>query len=74
MSDGSESPCVNLCVLDAVTGFCIGCGRTGGEIARWLAASPAERRAINATLPERLKRMTSRAARQGGRRARTSSR
>jgi hypothetical protein len=29
------SPCIGLCKLDIETGFCIGCLRTGEEIAMW---------------------------------------
>jgi uncharacterized protein len=35
------SPCINVCALDE-RGFCIGCLRSGAEIARWLAMSPSE--------------------------------
>ncbi len=31
-----ETPCVKICVVDPETGFCIGCGRTRGEIAGWI--------------------------------------
>jgi uncharacterized protein len=48
------SPCVNICRLDEATGWCIGCGRTGNEIARWGAASDAEREAILVRLHARL--------------------
>lgn len=58
-----ETPCVKICVIDPVTGFCIGCGRTGHEIGGWLGLAPDQRRAIMATLPDRLKTMTSRNAR-----------
>lgn len=58
-----ETPCVNLCVIDGVTGYCIGCGRTGDEIADWLALSRNARVALMAKLPERLEKMTSRAVR-----------
>jgi predicted Fe-S protein YdhL (DUF1289 family) len=51
-----ETPCVNVCLLDAETGLCIGCGRTVDEIARWAARSDGERRAIMAALPERRER------------------
>ena len=27
------SPCINICVIDAVSGLCAGCGRTLAEIA-----------------------------------------
>jgi predicted Fe-S protein YdhL (DUF1289 family) len=65
----TPSPCIQVCVLDPVTGFCIGCGRTGDEIAAWPSASEAEKAAILAPLAGRLSAMTSRAVR-GGRRAR----
>jgi predicted Fe-S protein YdhL (DUF1289 family) len=48
-----ESPCVNICTLDARTGLCLGCARTIDEIARWSSLSDAERRQIMAALPER---------------------
>lgn len=50
-----ETPCVNICLLDQETGTCIGCGRTIAEIAQWAAMSDAERRAIMAALPVRMK-------------------
>ena len=31
----SNSPCVNICRMDADTGFCQGCFRTLEEIATW---------------------------------------
>ena len=52
-----RSPCTGLCRLDAATGWCLGCGRSGDEIALWPAASEAEARAILAALPPRLKRL-----------------
>ncbi|MDJ0512164.1 MAG: DUF1289 domain-containing protein [Methyloceanibacter sp.] len=52
-----ETPCVNICLLDQTSGLCIGCGRSGNEIADWVNMSPTERRAIMATLPERLRRL-----------------
>ncbi|MFD1786787.1 DUF1289 domain-containing protein [Sphingomonas floccifaciens] len=48
------SPCVNVCRLDAATGWCIGCGRTGDEITRWTAVGEAERDAVMAILPTRM--------------------
>ena len=30
-----SSPCVKICVIDPLSALCIGCGRTGDEIARW---------------------------------------
>ncbi|MCW2307628.1 DUF1289 domain-containing protein [Rhodobium gokarnense] len=40
------SPCMNICRIDAASGFCEGCGRTIEEIARWSSYSDAERRAV----------------------------
>ena len=48
------SPCVNVCDLDAVTGWCIGCARTGDEIAAWTSVGDVGRQAILDTLPERM--------------------
>ena len=52
-----ETPCVNVCLLDSETGLCVGCGRTIGEIAGWASMSDSERRAIMATLSERMMRL-----------------
>lgn len=48
-----ESPCVNVCVLHPTAKLCLGCYRSGNEIARWSGMQPEERRAIMATLSER---------------------
>jgi uncharacterized protein len=48
------SPCVDICVLDPDTGWCIGCGRTGDEIGDWPDASDARRQAILDALPPRM--------------------
>jgi predicted Fe-S protein YdhL (DUF1289 family) len=37
------SPCVGVCRLDEATGLCLGCMRTGAEIARWPYADNPER-------------------------------
>lgn len=50
-----SSPCTKLCILDERLGLCEGCGRTRDEIALWGSMPDARRRAIMATLPERLK-------------------
>jgi predicted Fe-S protein YdhL (DUF1289 family) len=49
-----QSPCVNICTLDACSGACFGCGRTIDEIARWSAMSAADRSRIMAELPARM--------------------
>jgi hypothetical protein len=49
-----ESPCVNICTLDARTRACLGCGRTIDEIARWSTMTPADRSRVMSELPARL--------------------
>lgn len=49
-----ESPCILVCSIDMKSGYCIGCGRTGSEIAGWIAMSPTERRRIMDILGARL--------------------
>jgi uncharacterized protein len=51
-----STPCVNVCVIDPLSGFCAGCGRTGAEITAWITMSEAERLAVMAGLGERLAR------------------
>ena len=65
-----ESPCIKICVVDPETGFCVGCGRTRGEIASWLEISPQARRHIMTGLPERVGTLTRNKRRKGGRRGR----
>jgi len=52
-----ESPCVSLCVMDAPTGWCLGCGRTIDEIVRWGSTDEEDRMAVMATLPARMARL-----------------
>jgi predicted Fe-S protein YdhL (DUF1289 family) len=49
-----ESPCVNICTLDARSGLCVGCGRSIDEIARWSAMTAAERSRVITELPARM--------------------
>jgi predicted Fe-S protein YdhL (DUF1289 family) len=60
-----STPCVNVCVLDPLSALCIGCGRTGEEIAAWATMSEPERIAVMAELGQRLTDARSRAARRG---------
>ena len=48
------SPCVAICKLDRTTGWCVGCGRTGNEIARWTSVGDAGRQTILDALPARM--------------------
>ena len=52
-----ETPCVNICLLDDRSGLCVGCGRSGNEIALWVDMTPEQRRTVMKTLPKRLERL-----------------
>lgn len=62
-----RSPCVKLCVIEPDSGFCIGCGRSRGEIAGWVQYTAAQRDAIMLELPDRLANLTRNKRRKGGR-------
>ena len=47
------SPCISVCRMDAVTGWCEGCFRTLDEIAGWGMASDVHKRAVWKLLLER---------------------
>ena len=53
MTAPAASPCINICQMDAATGWCAGCLRTLDEIARWSALDEAHRVAVLAALPQR---------------------
>jgi uncharacterized protein len=67
-----ETPCIKICVIEPETGFCIGCGRTRGEVAAWIGMHVEERRVVMDALPERVATLTLRKTRRGGRRGRLS--
>jgi uncharacterized protein len=50
-----SSPCVKICVIDASSGHCEGCGRTMPEISGWLRLSEPERQSVMRILPQRMK-------------------
>jgi len=52
--NGTLTPCIKLCVIDAGSGLCAGCGRTLAEIGGWSGMADTERSAIMAVLPARL--------------------
>ena len=40
------SPCISICRMDPVSGFCEGCLRTLAEIAAWSRMDDAEKRRV----------------------------
>ncbi len=57
MQSEMASPCIDICRLNDDQ-KCIGCGRSGEEIARWQQYTDAERRFLMQTvLPRRLECM-----------------
>jgi predicted Fe-S protein YdhL (DUF1289 family) len=54
VTDTTQSPCIGVCRLNHVQ-VCVGCGRTGNEIAEWLAASDKRRAAIRLAASARMK-------------------
>jgi hypothetical protein len=52
---GVQSPCVNVCRMDAATGYCEGCLRTIDEIACWSGYTDEDKLAVLAKLPSRRK-------------------
>ncbi len=52
-SGPARSPCINVCRMDAATGWCEGCLRTLDEIAAWGQQGEAERCQVLARLPAR---------------------
>jgi predicted Fe-S protein YdhL (DUF1289 family) len=53
LNSGPPSPCISVCQMDPLTGFCIGCTRTIDEIRDWIISNPDERNAILAKITER---------------------
>ena len=53
LASAAASPCINVCQMDAATGWCAGCLRTLDEIARWSALDEPRRHAVLAVLPQR---------------------
>lgn len=55
-----ETPCIRVCVVDADSEHCVGCGRTLSEIACWTTLTNDARRQIMAALPHRLQTLARR--------------
>ena len=60
--DPVASPCVNVCRIDARSGWCEGCLRTIDEIAGWSGMDDGRRRAVLERLAQRRVAMRSAAA------------
>jgi predicted Fe-S protein YdhL (DUF1289 family) len=52
-SGAVPSPCINVCQMDAATGWCSGCLRTLDEIAGWSRLDEASKRTVWLGLPDR---------------------
>lgn len=52
-SGGVPSPCINVCRIDASSGWCEGCLRTIDEIAGWSAMSDDDKRVVWKALEQR---------------------
>jgi uncharacterized protein len=59
------TPCIKICVVDPLSGLCIGCGRTVAEISLWPEMNNAARVKIMSGLAERMAAARSRVARGG---------
>lgn len=57
MIERPQSPCIDVCALDARDGLCTGCGRTLAEIGEWSGATAERQRAILRVLPKRLEQL-----------------
>jgi predicted Fe-S protein YdhL (DUF1289 family) len=49
-----ESPCTKVCVIEPMSGLCLGCGRALTEIEHWLVFTARERAEVMARLPLRM--------------------
>ncbi len=58
-SSPPSSPCIQVCILDALTGWCVGCGRTIEEIVAWGSMPESDRLGVMAGLPVRLRSLPS---------------
>ena len=56
MKDIPDTPCIQICKLDPVSGYCLGCSRTIEEIAAWSRLNREEKRLVYAELEKRKER------------------
>lgn len=59
MSDSVPSPCIQVCVVDGSTSWCLGCARALSEIGGWLNMDEAAKRSVIDQLPERKEKLRS---------------
>lgn len=52
-----SSPCIQVCAVDAQTGWCIGCGRSMAEIGNWVKLGTAGRDQVASHLPARMEKL-----------------
>ena len=52
-ASGVPSPCINVCRMDAASGWCEGCLRTIDEIVAWGALADDDKRAVWRQLEQR---------------------
>ena len=64
-SPSAATPCVKICVVDPLSGLCIGCGRTVAEISLWPEMTDEQRRAVISGLTARTAATRTRTARAG---------
>ena len=53
-----KSPCVDVCQFSGPNGWCIGCGRSREECARWKKMKPFEVNKIENEIKQRMAKMT----------------
>lgn len=53
MQQEGVSPCIGVCAIDDLTGFCQGCFRTLDEIKAWWDLTISDQKALLTTLEQR---------------------
>ena len=49
-----QSPCISVCRMNDNSGLCVGCFRTGVEIAGWSSAGDDDKRAVWKLIEQRM--------------------
>ncbi|NQZ30361.1 MAG: DUF1289 domain-containing protein [Oceanospirillaceae bacterium] len=57
IAQAEMSPCVGVCKMDEVSGWCFGCGRTDDEIANWQVYDSSSRKVLHASLSDRVEQL-----------------